>query len=522
MKNPSPRHFVPLLSIAISLSLLVESFPAQTAPSDRKALSGRISEIASRESLSRGSIGIKVVKLADGEVIFEHNAEKYFMPASNMKSFPVATALELFGPDFRFVTSFYAPELPDKKGKIKGDLIVYGRGDVSISPLFHDGDVIKAVDQVADRLIAAGVKKIEGNIVADDGFFIGDAIPSSWEYDDLSSYYGAEVSSLPVNDNAIDVIVKPSAPGKPCTIETKPFLTSLSVVNQCVTGKPQTSRNLRSQRSVEVSRIVVSGSIPADDAGVTRSVAIHRPAVAYVDLLKQSLERKGVKIKGRAVGIDDRMPRFRRVELARYESAPMWEIAAKIMKPSQNMFTETLLRGIGESGMQGRSTTSATSSGGSAQMNATMESSGSERPSGAKGASAIDSFLERIGAPKGGLVQMDGSGLSRHNLVTPSTLIHLYRYMAINSPQSEHWMKSLTIGGVDGTLRNRFKGTVAMDNARGKTGTINQVSALSGYVTSASGERFVFSILVNGVPDAGIRVSTIDEMVVLLASYKGN
>ncbi len=500
MKNLKTPSIALFFSLVLILSMFTVNIPAQTVLEDRKALTGRFTEITSRETLSRGNLGIKIIKLNSGEVVFEHNAEKYFMPASNMKSFPVATALETLGPDFRFVTSFYAAKLPDRKGKIKGDLIVYGRGDVSMSPLFHDGDIGKAMDEVADRLLNAGVKKIDGNIVADDRFFSGDAIPSSWEYDDLTSYYGAEVSALPVNDNAIEMTIKPSSAGKPCIIETKPVLTSLSVVNRCITSEPQSRRSLDFQKSLEVSRVTVSGTISADDTGFTRSVAIFRPALAYADLLKQSLQRKGVKIKGRAVAITEEVSRIQRVEIAKIESAPPWDIAAKIMKPSQNMFTETLLRGLGEN------------AGGSFS---------DRRTSASKGAGVIDAFLERIENPRGGLVQMDGSGLSRHNLVTPSTLVHLYRYMALQSPQSDAWMKSLTIGGVDGTLRNRFKGTAAMDNARGKTGTINQVSALSGYVTSSSGETFVFSILVNGVPETSLRISTIDEIVLAIASYSG-
>jgi len=501
MKNLKTQSIASFFSVIIALSVFAVNLPAQAVSDDRKTLTNRFTEITSRESLSRGNLGIRIVKLNSGELVFEHNAEKYFMPASNMKSFPVATALETLGPDFRFVTSFYATTLPDKKGKIKGDLIVFGRGDVSVSPLFHDGDVGKAMDEIAEKLVNAGIKKIDGNIVADDRFFSGDAIPSSWEYDDLTSYYGAEVSALPVNDNAIEMTIKPSSAGKPCIIEIKPQISVVSVLNRCITSEPKSRRSLDFQKSLEVPRVTVSGSIAADDQAFTRSVAIHRPALVYADLLRQSLERKGVKIKGRAVPINEEVSRVQRVEIAKVESVPLWDIAAKIMKPSQNMFTETLLRGIGEH------------AGGSLS---------DRRTSASKGSGVIDAFLERIGSPRGGLVQMDGSGLSRHNLVTPSTLVHLYRYMALQSPQSDAWMKSLTIGGVDGTLRNRFKGTSAMDNARGKTGTINQVSALSGYVTSASGETFVFSILVNGVPEASLRVSTIDEIVLAIAGYSGD
>ena len=126
MKNNRRFLAAPTLSLFLILSFLVSAVPAQSSIADRKSLNEKFTEVVSRENLNRGNLGVKIAKLEGGEVIFEHNAEKYFMPASNMKSFTVSTALETFGPEFRFITSFYAPALPDKKGKIKGDLIVYG------------------------------------------------------------------------------------------------------------------------------------------------------------------------------------------------------------------------------------------------------------------------------------------------------------------------------------------------------------------------------------------------------------
>jgi D-alanyl-D-alanine carboxypeptidase/D-alanyl-D-alanine-endopeptidase (penicillin-binding protein 4) len=120
-----------------------------------------------------------------------------------------------------------------------------------------------------------------------------------------------------------------------------------------------------------------------------------------------------------------------------------------------------------------------------------------------------------------GIIQYDGSGLSRHNLITPSAVVQLYTYMAKQSKYSQAWRDSLTIGGVDGTLRNRFKGTAAAGNIRGKTGTIDQVSALSGYLTTAAGEQLVLSILVNGVAKPSDRTGLIDDIVLELANYKG-
>ncbi|MBK9766616.1 MAG: D-alanyl-D-alanine carboxypeptidase [Chloracidobacterium sp.] len=132
----------------------------------------------------------------------------------------------------------------------------------------------------------------------------------------------------------------------------------------------------------------------------------------------------------------------------------------------------------------------------------------------------FDRFSE-VGIPADSIVQYDGSGLSRHDLITPSAVTALYTYMAKQSRYSQAWRDSLTIGGVDGTLRNRFKGTAASGNIRGKTGTIDQVSALSGYMTTAGGEQIVLSILVNGVPEPRNRLSLIDEIVVQLANFDG-
>ena len=154
-------------------------FPSPTplaAPAPKQNLSSlqsQIRQVLFRPEFRRGSIGLKIVSLDTGKTVFEQDAEKYFMPASNMKSFTVATAMEKLTPNFRFITSVYAPALPDATGTIKGDLTVFGRGDISVSTAFYDGDYYKGVDALADRIAQAGVKRIEGNLVGDETFFSG-------------------------------------------------------------------------------------------------------------------------------------------------------------------------------------------------------------------------------------------------------------------------------------------------------------------------------------------------------------
>src|SRR6185503_6768628 len=181
-----------------------------------------------RPEVRRGRVGIKIVSLNTGKVIYEQDADKYFMPASNMKNFTVATAMEKLGPDYKFVTRVFAPLQPDSNGTIKGDLRILGGCDVSISTAFFGTSptdpetYYKGIDRLVDAIAAAGVKRVEGDIIGDESRFRGFWIPSTWEWDDLQWYYGAEVSALPINDNAVDLTVKPGAPGYPCVINLSP------------------------------------------------------------------------------------------------------------------------------------------------------------------------------------------------------------------------------------------------------------------------------------------------------------
>lgn len=464
-------------------------------------------------SVRRGSVGIKVVSLNTGKVLFENDSERYFMPASNMKNFTVAAALEKLTPDYRFVTRVLAGGKPVGDGIIKGDLYVRGSGDVSASYGFFDGDNFRGIERVVDALIAAGVKGVDGGIVGDDSYFRGPALPTGWEWDDLQWYYGAEVSALPINDNAISLTVKPSSVGYQCAAKMTPFNLVMRFQNRCVTTAAGTERTLRIEKKIGENLIEITGNLPLGDRGFSNNVTISRPAEFFASMLKQRLAEKGITVKGRARAITpgigpDTAPD---VEIARIESPPLSLIAAKTMKPSQNMYTEVLLWTLGENLRAGliqnaepltdRRRDSATSS--------------------ELGIDTVRSFLKQIGVDDDAVKQYDGSGLSRHNIVTPAAVVQLYTYMGKQSRFSQAWRSSLTVAGVDGTLRNRFKETRGSSNVRGKTGTIDQVSALSGYVTSAAGEELVFSMIINGVPEGRTRVALIDDVVLMLANFGG-
>ncbi len=511
-QTPTPK---PTVAPTTILTPTPTPFPIQTVTD----LQSKIRATLARPELRRGQVGVKIVSLDTNKTIFEENAEKYFMPASNMKSYTVAAAIEKLSPDFRFVTSVFAPAMPDTNGVIKGDLSVYGRGDVSFSTAFYDGDYYKGLDALATKIVEAGVKRIEGNLIGDESYFTGNPIPSGWEWDDLQWYYGAEISALAVNDNAVDLSVKSSSVNSPCAVQVLPANAIMKIVNRCVTSMSGAKRDIQIIKKVDQNVIEISGTMPFGDKEYKGFIAVSRPAQLFVEMLRGRLIQKGVVITGQnkvinatdkaVLAVASSVPP---VEIAKIESPPLSLIAAKTLKPSQNTYTETILWTLGEQIGRKQELALAVDEDSIKKLQKT--------PSADVGLKTVQRFLNEIGIAPDSVIQWDGSGLSRHNLITPASAVALYTYMS-KSRYANVWRDALTIGAVDGTLKSRFKDTAAAGNVRGKTGTIDQVSALSGYVTTASGERMVFSILVNGVNDSHLRQAAIDEIVVALATYNG-
>lgn len=467
-------------------------------------LKSRIAMTLGNPMLRRGQVGVKIISLNTGKTVYERNAEDYFIPASNMKSFSVAAALDKLGPNFRFVTSVYAKSAPEN-GTINGDLIVYGRGDPSISTAFSSGDYYQGIDALVEKIVKAGVKQISGSLIGDETYFNTNPTPFGWEWDDLQWYYGAEISALSLNDNSIDLKILPSSVGSPLVVEILPGNRLFQVINKSKTTSRGAKREIRVHKRLGQNVLEISGTMPQNDRGYNGSITVTRPASLFVEILKQRLQLKGVTVRGgaRAINLQERngtkldVTQYR--EITNLQSQPLSNIAMKTMKPSQNLYTELILRALGE---------------------ATNKGIDNDETSEQKGIGIVQETLQKAGVLTDSVVQYDASGLSRHNLITPNASAMLYKYMD-KSRYAPVWRNVLTIGGVDGTLRRRFKGTNAENNVRGKTGTLDQVSALSGYVASKSGERFAFSILTNNIPDSRLRASTIDSIVVLLANFNG-
>src|SRR5690349_3994641 len=273
---------------------------AADAPRSLDELKSRIEQIARQPALDPGFFAVKIVSLDSGQIIFEQEAHKFVRPASNMKLYTVATAFDRLTPEFHFITSVYAKEKPDD-GKVKGDLIIYGRGDPSIAARFNDGDYFKGINELADRIVAAGVRRVKGDVVGDESYFTGAPLGSGWEWEDLTWSGGAPVSALSINDNALDLNVKPAdRVGAPVLVTTgPPAATFVTIVNRATTSGRGSRSNLQIYRGLGANTIELSGTLPLGEAGFVGGVAIQDPALAFVTMLRDALVKRGVKVDGR-------------------------------------------------------------------------------------------------------------------------------------------------------------------------------------------------------------------------------
>ena len=511
-------------TVSLLLILCVPLSAFAQAPKTLTELQTRISAILTKPELSSATVGIKVTSLDSGRVLFEENAIKLLRPASNMKIYTVATALDRLTPEYRFTTSVFANSRPDSAGVIRGDLRVYGRGDPSIAERFNNGDYFKGIDELANRIVAAGVKRVEGDLVGDETYFTGPKYGSGWEWEDLTWYYGAEITPLAINDNALDLFVKPGpAIGQPALITTGPPDPLLTIVNRVTTVAKGVRREISIHRGLGENTITISGSIPLEGS-FTAGIGISHAALLFVYLLRNSLVQKGVVITGKsrttgeaaAVSVVIAQPfmgqptqahssvsSVAQTEIATLQSPPFSVIAAQTMKPSQNLYTELILRTLGKTSPP--PVTPVTSI-----FNPTSEYLGIE---------AVKTFLKTAGIRPEALVLDDGSGLSRNDMITADATVQLLTFMSKHR-YAEVFRDSMPIAGVDGTLRNRLRGTPAEKNLRAKTGSLSSAASLAGYVTTAAGEKLAFAIMVNNYPrDLDPRTACIDPIAILLASF---
>jgi serine-type D-Ala-D-Ala carboxypeptidase/endopeptidase (penicillin-binding protein 4) len=427
----------------------------------------------------KGEWGLLVVDAAAGETLYQQNADRYFLPASNMKLFTTALALAKLGRDYRFHTTLETRGSVSN-GILTGDLALVGRGDPNLSNRRFpyqlkeefDGPPEKVLAALADGLVAKGVKEISGDVIGDDSYFPRERYPSGWEIDDMVWEYGAAISSIVVDDNTVTLTLTPGdRPGSAVQATESPATPDFLVKNEVSTSAPDVKSDLTLTREPGASLVVVKGTMPAGGTPRKLVLAIEEPAQHAAELLKHLLEDRGVRVDGVARARHE-APKTQAdpTVLAEHVSVPLGEAVKLINKISQNLHTEMLLRTVARQG----------------GMWATPDDL----------MKVPQDFYASAGIDPDDVVQSDASGLSRHDLVTPRAIVALLTF-AQSQPWFATYYDSLPVAGVDGTLEDRMKNTPAAGHIHAKTGSVVHVRTLSGFAETVGGRRLIFSFLSN-------------------------
>jgi D-alanyl-D-alanine carboxypeptidase/D-alanyl-D-alanine-endopeptidase (penicillin-binding protein 4) len=445
----------------------------------------RVVAALSASGPDKGYWGVLIIDAASGQTLFSQNADSYFIPASNAKLFTTALALATLGPDYRVTTTLSSAGSVDTKGLLSGDLILIGRGDANLSnrkfpyekKAERDGPPEKVLAELADALVARGIKEIAGDVVADDSMFQPEPFPSGWAIDDMLWSYGAAVSAVVINDNTFSIELRPGKNvADAASITIQPQADYYTVENLVRTAPAGSEETLAVVREPGSHLVQLSGTMPLGGAPHRLTIAVEQPAEYAAKLLQQLLQARGVKISGttRARHAVDPLlankDRPAETVLAEHVSVPLAEEVRAINKESLNLHAELLLR---------------------------LAAYEKVRASNYRDANKFAAdFYQSAGIAAGDVVLQDGSGLSRRDLVMPRALVQILKY-ASAQPWGELYRSSLPVAGEDGTLAEHMKNTSAAGRIFAKTGTVEHIAALSGYATTRRGENLIFSIMGN-------------------------
>lgn len=450
-----------------------------------------INTVLGAAPLQRGTWGVFVRSLPSDDILYELNGGKLLTPASSMKVVTLAAAAERLGWDFTFETRIVAAGTIED-GFLNGDLVVIGNGDPSIDD--RDRSATQLFETWAEQLKRLGVRAVGGSLIGDDNALDDESFGAGWAWDDLDKGFGTGVGALQYNENTARLSLLPGRPGETATISAPPEGAGLVVRNLVTTSRRGIVADLASRRLIGSALLEIRGAIPAGGPPVTFRAAVQNPTLYFVAALKAALIAHGIEIRGPAVDVDDLAAppdMSAATPLITHRSAPLTDLAMRMMKSSQNLYAESLLRAL-------------------AQTSGTSQ----------EGRRAVELAAGTWGIAAGDLIVADGSGLSRYNLITPAAMVGILTHVGRDDRRRDAFMRSLPEAGRDGTLAGRMRGTAAQGNVRAKTGSLTNVRALAGYVRTRDGEPLAFTVLANNVgttPDVIDRAS--DAIAVKLAEF---
>jgi D-alanyl-D-alanine carboxypeptidase/D-alanyl-D-alanine-endopeptidase (penicillin-binding protein 4) len=487
----NPSRFAPLI-LALAL--------AGAAP--RPGLNSRIEALQDHwPALKRAHIGYRFVDLATGRVLADRNSSQWFTPASNRKLFTTALALIRLGPGYKFQTTLRTRGEWKPGQPVLHDLELVGGGDPNLSGRVlpyavnePQGDTFAPLEDLAAKLAAQGVREIDGDVTGVSTRYPGERYPPDWSIGDPTYGYGAPVSALTIDDGSVLATVTPARAGQPPSISICPAINDLQITNRIVTD-PSRQVHIEAARLPGSNQLVLWGTIGAAAPPWKQDFAADDPALFAAEALISVLRARGIAVHGSAraeyvVAGQPAPPAGLGTLLALRDSPPLGEAIQVINKVSENLHAEMLLREVGL--LQS----------GAGTLDAGLE--------------AEKTFLRQIGIyTNPPPVQFaDGSGLAREDLATPAAIVSLLEYMW-QSPYRALWVGTLPVGGVDGTLQDRFRGIPHAAQVHAKTGTLENVHTLSGYIERPRGRWIAFSLLVNGSGDDEAATAFIDHVCAL-------
>jgi D-alanyl-D-alanine carboxypeptidase/D-alanyl-D-alanine-endopeptidase (penicillin-binding protein 4) len=469
-------------------------------PSDVTRFRERVQAALESAGGEKAYWGLIVTDADTGATIYSQNADRYFVPASNAKLFTTAMALATLGPNFRIRTTIESAEAPDSAGVLRGDLVLVGRGDANLSNRVfpfadhaeHNGPPEKTLADLADQVVAAGVKEISGDIVADDSYFAPERYPPGWTIDDAVWGYGAAISALAVNDNYISVILHPGASvGAPLPYSAGPWPGIYALRNDTTTTAAGTEPMLRLERDPDSQTFHLTGTLPLDAPARELQLAVTQPAENAAAVLMQLLEARGVRVGGHSRahhGVREAQPQPDSAlhVLAQHISPPLMQDVRMTNKLSMNLQAELMLR------------VAAREKAGAITMDDAL--------------AFATQFRQSIGIMPDEVQLTDGSGLSRGDLATPESVMRLLAY-AHRQPWGSDFENTLPAAGQDGTLETRMRGTTAAGRVHAKTGLVEHVNSLSGYATSRRGAHLIFAIFGNNTGPHGVNAANVVDSI---------
>ncbi len=438
-------------------------------------LGAAIEAVINRPQFRRARWGILIEPLSSNptnRALYSREAQGYFIPASNVKLLTTAAALRQLSSEFRIRTSIYETGA--------GVLRVVGRGDPSLTDA--------QLKDLAQQLKRQGVRNVQ-QLVVDNGYFQGDAINLTWDWEDVQSDYGAAVNSLILNQNAVELTLSPQQVGQPLRVSWADAIAAKQwrLENNSVTAKAATPNSVAVMAVLGQPLLRIKGQLAVDAEPEVVGLPVLDPDEYFLEHFQRVLATAGISVARASVTSNRGAVGGR--ELATVESSPLSALLVETNQESNNLYAEVLLRTLGAGG------------------------SGDTTEQGLK---KITETLTALGVNSQSYVLVDGSGLSRQNLVSPEAIAQTLKLMA-QTPQAAIYRASLPTAGVNGTLGGRFLNTTAQGHLQAKTGTLTAVSALSGYLDVPSYQPLVFSILLNQSDQSPtLQRQAIDEIILLL------